>query len=174
MKRNVVLILLALLVVCFSATAVGKGGNPHPRPFKGQMSGEAGFDFTSGACLDVTGAPWQTVAHATGQLSHFGRSAWYGSHCTTPDGGYFVDGEATIVAANGDELWVTYTGDLIGDFVLPPAVYVYVQENIVVGGTGRFEGASGEFLMLVTVTVEDLTVPTTPVDIEVVEGSVRY
>ena len=162
MKGNITSFLLVLLVACFSVTAVGNGDNPKPRPFKGSMSGEATFDFVSGACLDVTGAPWQTLSYLTGDLSHLGESEWFTSHCATLDGQQLVNGEATLVAANGDEIWMTYTAELISPFILP-GVLLYAQENIVVGGNGRFEGASGEFLTLVAVTIDDLTAPTTPV-----------
>lgn len=162
MKRNVISFLLVLLVASFSVTAVGNGDNPKPRPFKGSMSGEATFDFASGACGDVTGAPWQTLSYLTGDLSHLGESEWFTSHCTTLDGTQLVNGEATLVAANGDEIWMTYTAELISPFIVP-GVLVYAQENIVVGGNGRFEGASGEFLTLVAVTIDDLTALTTPV-----------
>ena len=43
---------------------------------------------------------------------------------------------------------------------------VYETEYIVDGGTGRFEGASGEILALVFVTIEDLTALSTPLDME--------
>lgn len=156
MKRNVLSFLLILLVACFSVTAVGNGNNPHPRPFKGSMSGESVADFTTGACLGVTGAPWQTFAHLTGELTHFGRSEWYTSHCSTLDGMQLVNGDATLVAANGDELWMTYTAELISPFIVP-GVLLFAQTNVVVGGTGRFDGASGELLTLVAVTIEDMS-----------------
>jgi hypothetical protein len=165
MKRNFISFLLVLLVACFSVTVAGNGNNPKPRPFKGSMSGEATFDFISGACLDVTGAPWQTLGYMIGDLSHLGESEWFVSHCSTPDGLQLVNGQGTFVAANGDELWMTYTAELISPFTVP-GVMLYAQDNVVTGGTGRFEGAAGEFQTLLAVTLEDLTVPTTPVSAE--------
>jgi len=175
MKRNIVRFLLALLLVCFTATAVSDGYNPHPRPLMGSMSGEATFDFTTGACLDVTGAPWQSFGNVAGNLTHLGQAEWHVSHCSTPDGTRLVNGEGTLVAANGDEIWMTYTAELISHDVFPPlpAVLVYAQVNIVTGGSGRFEGASGEFLSLIFVTIEDLTVLTTPVDVQFA-GNITY
>lgn len=162
MKRNVISYLLILLVACFSVTAAGNGDNPQPRPFTGSMSGEGTFDFTSGACLGITGAPWQSIGYMAGDLAHLGNSEWFVSHCSTLDGQQLVNGEGTLVAANGDELWMTYTADLISPFIVP-GILVYAQHNVVVGGTGRFEGASGEFQTLIAVTLEDLTVLTAPV-----------
>jgi len=175
MKRNIARFLLTLLLVCFTATVVGKGYNPHARPFMGSMSGEATFDFTTGACLDVTGAPWQSIGSMAGNLTHLGQAEWYVSHCSTPDGMRLVNGEGTLVAANGDEIWMTYTAELISHDEFPPlpAVLVYAQVNIVTGGSGRFEGASGEFLSLIFVTIEDLTVLTTPVDVQFA-GNIIY
>jgi hypothetical protein len=173
MKRNVVGILLTLLLVSFTATAVGDGYNPNPRPFMGTMSGEATFDWVSGGCLDVTGAPWVTSGYATGNMTHLGLTKFYVSHCSTFDGTQLVNGVGTLVAANGDEIWITYTAELISPFLPPPVVVVYLQQNVVVGGTGRFEDASGVFLTLLTVSLEDLTAPTALVDLEFA-GSIAY
>ena len=161
MKRNVISFLLILLVACFSMTAVGNGDNPHPRPFKGSMSGDATFDFTTGACIVITGAPWQSIGYMAGNLTHLGKSEWFVSHCATPDGLQLVNGEGTLVGAIGDELWMTYTAVLFSPFIVP-GVMMYAQVNVVTGGSGRFEGASGTFKTLIAVTIEDLTVLTTP------------
>jgi hypothetical protein len=171
MKRKFLLIFTTVMLICFGAAVAGD--NAKPRPFKGSMNGEATFDWVSGDCLGVTGAPYKTYAHLEGKLSHLGKSEWFVSHCTTLDGAHFVNGEAVLVAANGDEIWLTYTGDLISPFPPPPAVYLYSQRNVVVGGTGRFEGASGEFNSLVAVTVETMTDPTVPVEAEFL-GAIAY
>jgi hypothetical protein len=52
-------------------------------------------------------------------------------------------------------------------------VLVYEVHNVVVGGTGRFEGASGEIMILVFVTIEDLSVLSAPVDMEFA-GNIIY
>lgn len=175
MKRNSIRFLMTLLLVCVSATVIGQGPGPHARPFMGNMSGEATFDFISGACLNVTGAPWQTLSSFSGTLTHLGQAEWHTSHCTTLDGLQLVNGAGTLVAANGDEIWMTYTADLISHDALPapPMQLVYLQVNIVTGGTGRFEGASGELMSLVYVSIEDLTVLTTPLGTEFA-GNIRY
>lgn len=175
MKRKSVQFLLIVLLACFTAAAVANGSNPNARPFMGSMSGEGTFDFTTGACLDVTGAPWQSFGSMTGNLTHLGQAEWYVSHCSTLDGMQLVNGEGTLVAADGDEIWMTYTADLISHDEFPPlpAVLVYAQVNIVTGGTGRFEGASGEFLSLIFVSIEDLTVLTAPAYAEFA-GNIAY
>lgn len=172
MKRNITSFLLVLLVACFSVTAAGDGDNLQPRPFMGSMSGEGTFDFTTGACLGITGAPWQSFGYMAGNLTHLGNSEWFVSHCSTLDGQQLVNGEGTLVAANGDELWMTYTAELISPFIVP-GVMLYAQDNVVTGGTGRFEGASGAFQTLIAVTIEDLTVPTAPASGEFA-GTITY
>jgi len=173
MRSKAVRFLLTLLLACFSATVVSAGDNPYPRPFFGSMTGEGTFDFTSGACLDVTGAPWQSISSLVGNLTHLGLSEYHSTHCSTLDGFHLVGGEATLVAANGDEIWLTYSGELISPFLPPPVVLVYEVHNVVVGGTGRFEGASGEIMILVFVTIEDLSVLSAPVDMEFA-GNIIY
>ena len=173
MKRKFLPILASLMVACFSVALAVAGDYANPRLFRGSMNGEATFDFGSGACLEVTGAPWQTIGHMTGELSHLGESEWFVSHCSTLDGLQLVNGEGALVAANGDEIWMTYTADLISPFTPPPVVLLYRQTNVVVGGTGRFEGASGEFISLVAVTIEDLAVPAVPAEAEFA-GTITY
>jgi hypothetical protein len=55
-----------------------------------------------------------------------------------PDNGYFM-------AANGDQLWISVTGGkVIFDPSLGPEYVAYFQDPFdVLGGTGRFEGATG-------------------------------
>jgi hypothetical protein len=55
-----------------------------------------------------------------------------------PDNGYFM-------AANGDQLWISVTdGVVIFDPSLGPKYVAYFQDPFdVMGGTGRFEGATG-------------------------------
>jgi len=175
MKRKSVQFLLTLLLVIISATVVGNGDNPQTRPFMGSMNGEAifDFDFDSSPCLSVTGAPWQTVSSMEGKLTHLGRSEYYSTHCSTLDGTQLVNGEATLVAANGDEVWLSYTANLLGTF--PAPVLVYVVDNVVVGGTGRFEGASGKFLIIAIVTLGEVPDPTAPAPLEMnFAGNITY
>lgn len=160
MKRKTVQFLLALLLVFFTASAVG-GKNNHakyyPKQFMGSMTGEAGFDFGSDACVSVTGAPWQTVSSLSGWLTHMGQAEYLSTHCSTSDGQALVNGEATLVAEDGDEVWLTYSAELLGTFS-PPEV-VYLTRNRVVGGTGRFEHAHGEIMSIVIVTLPDISGP---------------
>lgn len=177
MKRSVISLLLVFLVACFSVTAAGEGGNPHSRLLMGSLSGDASW-VMDGKCDAVNGDPQNgipgltSLGSMTGEVSHFGRTTYESSHCSTPDGQNLLLGEATLTAANGDEVWLSYTAELVSPFEIPGTL-VYLVENVVVGGTGRFEGASGEILFLTFVTFEDLTAMSVPVDHEIF-GSITY
>lgn len=172
MKRKSVRFLLFLLLACFSVTVVSAGNNPGPRPLMGSMSGEAIFDFESVACLPVNGAPYQTISHMAGYVTHLGWADYYSTHCTNLSTLALEGGEATLVAANGDKIWLEYSANVIPPVVVPGTV-VYEVTNVVVGGTGRFENASGEFLSLVFVTIEDPYALTAPLGQEFT-GSISY
>lgn len=127
-----------VLAMAIPATAGPKGTD---RPFKGEAVGEVTFAF--GPCADGP----QVTTHATGKASHMGwvEATWV--HCALGASGGFVDQEATLVAANGDEL------HLAGDNEAGDATY----EVAIVDGTGRFEGASGS--VFVSFVVEPQFLP---------------
>lgn len=74
-----------------------------------------------------------------GTATHLGHFAANLEHCTQIDFAKglssITDGVATIIAANGDELWDAY------DKLVPDAG---AEHHHFIGGTGRFLGASGE------------------------------
>ena len=174
MKRKTIQFLLSLAMVLSSVAVAGNGGgpekahNPHPRPIMGGLSGEATFPLSS-ECEAITGAWWQTHTAATGEMDHLGLTEHYSTHCSTLDGLNLVDGEGTFVAANGDEVWTTYSAQLIA----PPPVMVFLTEYTVVGGTGRFEGASGTIIGLVYVTFLGMEAPAFPVEMTFA-GTIAY
>ena len=158
--RYSILIMMALFLSLATTSAIAKDKNPHPRPFSGSVIGQAEFP-ENGNCLDVTGAWWQTLSVAVGELTHMGRSEYFSSHCSTVDGSALAGGEATIVAANGDELWIAYSGTTIA----PPPIITISLENIVLGGTGRFEGATGFITGYAFVTFLGLDAPSFPIEL---------
>ena len=119
---------------------------PDARPFKAFMTGEMSWEAPATGCPLM---PVRSYMDATGRVSHLGRSTLTGDHCT-PLGTEYPDpserpSEATLVAANGDEVHMNYHG------VCPP--YWEAEEGTeficsfdfeIVGGTGRFAGATGE------------------------------
>ena len=74
----------------------------------------------------------------------------------------------TLVAANGDEVHLAYSGYAPA----PPESDVDVDATIV-GGTGRFEGARGHVEMIGHVTFEGFQDPSWPITFEWT-GSISY
>ena len=166
MLRNTTLVILALLLI--AAATVSAGDNPRLRPFNGALAGEATFP-ASDACLDVTGAPFQTLSSSVGRMSHLGLTELSTAHCSTLDGSAAVAGEATFTAANGDQLWATYTAVTVA----PPPLIIQEADFVIVGGTGRFENATGWLRGVVYVSFEGFDDPSWPIEF-VVAGAVSY
>lgn len=75
-------------------------------------------------------------------------------HCS-PAGEDFGPGAMTFTAANGDELFATYTGS--APFPGPGTDVVEATSHATVeGGTGRFEGATGHIDLTATITFQGL------------------
>ncbi|MGD8362762.1 MAG: hypothetical protein PVJ04_15145, partial [Gemmatimonadota bacterium] len=94
--------------------------------------------------VQVTGgpppAPLNVTINAAGtatHLGHYSSSASVVVTFTSPTTAVF-DGGGTFIAANGDELDFTYTGDFF-----PGPVAGGRGDYEFVGGTGRFDGATG-------------------------------
>jgi len=89
------------------------------------------------------GSPWTYLTH--GKSSHLGRITGGGVKRITGFSGNWLImyGEAvdTMVAANGDELYATYTWSMNWLAPVPDRV-IYATYGID-GGTGRFENATG-------------------------------
>jgi hypothetical protein len=102
-----------------------------------------------------------TIA-GTGNVSHLGRVTVSGSHDTVilASTGYttslVVNGQATITAANGDQLSLTYSGS----GTVTPNGFDDGFTYQITGGTGRFAGATGGG----TILSSDQT-PISPVEI---------
>lgn len=105
-------------------------------PLKGEDAGAFGPGDHSCApgygSLDIDG---------TGNATHVGKYAYHADECFSPTTLLF-DGSFTIIAANGDSIVGTYSGNVPSiDF----PVAVYEQDAEITGGTGRFAAATGEF-----------------------------
>ena len=129
-RLSIVGAVVALLALLTVSPAVAKGGGTD-RPFNADLSGEVVFE------LGEPGAqpcgpfqqewPFSVITHteATGNATHF----W---HCPTDIG--HDNGHLQLTAANGDMMYFEYVDDgSMGDAFLMH----------VVGGTGRFDGATG-------------------------------
>jgi len=141
MRRPI--LFLTLLAVIAMGLAAPASARPDARPFKGTTSGEVTF-VSDDDCPNFGGL--KTVTNTTGTASHLGRTAATAQHCT-PEGADIDGGRATLVAANGDEVHLEYAGTVAPVVTqTTPIDTVIVAETPyeIVGGTGRFDGATGE------------------------------
>ncbi len=134
-----VLVTLGLLAMVAGPVSAGPGGTD--RPFEAEYVGAAHWEFPGvyePGCSEVT-----TISDATGKATHLGAVEFASWHCPgEPD--YIMDGYATIVAANGDELYVRYDYDPFDETNRIPITFD--------GGTGRFVGATGSGIWTYGVT----------------------
>ena len=110
------------------------------RPFALNGSGVATL------VTDASGNLIGAIPTGSGTATHLGQWTVTGTVKYTPDNGVLrSSGEATLTAANGDKLQVQIDG------ILDPVAAVDQGLFHFVGGTGRFEGASGSANFLVTI-----------------------
>ncbi len=121
--------------VAASASVTPAAAHPVCVPFK--VNGSPGS-------VQVTGGPPPAPLHITisaqGTATHLGHYSSSGDFVvtfTSPTTAVF-DGGGKFIAANGDELVFTYTGDFF-----PGPVAGGRGDYEITGGTGRFEGATG-------------------------------
>jgi hypothetical protein len=117
----------------------------HPRPYVARSELTL-FPFalsTPDRC--PPGYIFLSSATEAGHATHLGRFEAGFSHCIDPITNAYAAGLRTLTAANGDELWLEYSGQ--AQYLAPPAAtlpYSFTGPVTVVGGTGRFAGATGE------------------------------
>ena len=95
---------------------------------------------------DGSGNPVGAIATGSGTATHMGRWTVNGNVTYTPDsnGVLHSGGEATLNASDGDKLRIQIDG------ILDPVAGVDQGIFHIVGGTGRFEGATGDANFVVT------------------------
>ena len=133
---GVAVLLCALVALLVTAAAADTGGTE--RPFTGKLAGSATFPDDPSCPLR-----FRTVSEGSGTASHLGRVSMTSNHCfDLPN--LMTQGQFTLVAANGDELHMTYGGTC--NPPIPPlgGITTCVANNVIVGGTGRFADATGE------------------------------
>lgn len=124
-------------------------------PFKVNLVGEiVSFDTTAVDCTEK-GYLGRVIVEASGNATHMGKVSITFNFCTAGPPNPDIDGSkmtyagfmGELVAANGDILYLSYSGGSIIDGRRddhPEHVYEYWVTSIeVLGGTGRFEGAKG-------------------------------
>ncbi len=88
--------------------------------------------------------PGGNYQYGEGTATHLGKLS---STITFCGGGEFYSGQGFFVAANGDSLFFDISGQVIVEIPWDPTTHydAYFQDPFsFTGGTGRFEGASGE------------------------------
>lgn len=131
-------LLIALVLVGLSVSIA----QAVERPFHLEETGQAVF------------APGGTVTTVgTGQATHLGRFVLFRTAALyNPSGTAFkVDGEVTIVAANGDQLYASIEGTF--DTATGQGTLIYAWT----GGTGRFQNATGTTIWVVSLNTTDFS-----------------
>jgi hypothetical protein len=138
-----VLSLLSLALVAPQAGVAKTGGGDRPLKGKG----------TQTVTFSVATTPFPASLEGTARVSHLGKSTITSSFTIllTGPSTFSVAGTATIVAANGDQLFTSFTGTgqstgafSIGQITETTAIHTLT------GGTGRFTDASGTFTAFVS------------------------
>jgi hypothetical protein len=96
--------------------------------------------------VNEQGMPIGAIPTGSGTATHLGQWTVSGNVKYTPDanGVLHSSGQATITAANGDKVQIEIEG------ILDPVAGMDQGLFHIVGGTGRFEGASGDANFVVT------------------------
>lgn len=132
MRRFVLLAGLALAVgVLLPASAMPAAGGSD-LPIKGTGTGSTTLNLATGEAHLVT----------TGPLSHFGLTRWeqHGLALPTGPGTFSFNTTWTVTAANGDQMFGTFTGT--GILAADGIHSTWLVNGVSTGGTGRFADAS--------------------------------
>jgi hypothetical protein len=152
---GVAALLVALTAFAVTAAAADTGGTD--RPFTGTLVGSATVAPDANCPIGL-----RTVSEGSGTGSHLGLVAMTSSHCT-PVANEIGPGQMTLVAANGDEVHMTYSGTCSAPPFPPVGEPITCNtENVVVGGTGRFANATGEAHVTALVTWTGFGAPLLP------------
>jgi hypothetical protein len=151
-------LVLAVAVLSPAAAQAKKGGTD--RPVKVSQSGTTTFTPTSAAGGTLFTEQAGIASHGGAATSTFNGTLTFTSLST-----FTFTGPATLVVANGDELF----GDLSGTGTQTPSGSELVVGFTITGGTGRFEDASGTL----TGTTTNVLVSPGPPSVFDTEGSLK-
>jgi len=147
---------IAMLMTAALPNSVAAAGDV---PFKGNLQGS----FT---IAPLTPPEALVVIEGTGNAAHLGRFTVEAPHVVS-----FATGSASgiyvFTAANGDTLTADFTG--VAAPTANPGELLVVEIGDITGGTGRFEGATGNFTV---VRLANLTGPTTGITTGSFDGTI--
>lgn len=128
MKRDSLKVSVLLTSLVALALLAGPAA-ARERPFRGSC------EMAVTGAASVRGGTLLTFA-CEGEAIHLGRFTGFAQALVNPEGTAFTDGDTTLVAADGDELYLTCAGTIARDGSVS-------ARCIILGGTGRFRGATG-------------------------------
>ena len=154
MKYFISLFVISLLLMLVGCSDTGDDISPltpkneesqllskQPVPFNGSMDGFVN-PGSSGSC----DPGWSDLTiEAEGEVLHCGRTTLNAENCsqvTSQQGGVIENGFGTLTSANGDKINLAYSGTYVFD-TYPPTMGTFSLTGTIVGGTGRFEDATG-------------------------------
>lgn len=130
----------AIVALLGIATPAVAGDVDKPLPFHGEFSTDGGPVAEPTITCEV-GIP--AAGEGTGHASHLGTFTFRSEWCM--DFPVITVAFTTIFAANGDELYNTWTSE--GEFA-PDGSLLFTQYVTFTGGTGRFEHATGSVVAM--------------------------
>lgn len=153
--RSISRTLIGAAVVALGAVTVVPAQATHGQPDKELpitielTSTSTDRDFDNTAVCSVP-SDWVWIEEGTGTASRLGRvtyTLWHCTQVTSPLTGTYQDGLLEITAANGDMLEIKH----YGTYEVNPNEGVSYAEGVasIVGGTGRFAGATGDLSEMV-------------------------
>jgi len=170
MNRRTLLVLTSLLlalVVIVPGAAVAKRGGAD-RPMKGSGSGTTIGDLATGVAS----------SEGVARFSHLGKSRYHLESTFTATGPgltFALNGTATLIAANGDEVFSTFTGTATATGIGVGETAEFALVFTIAGGTGRFADASGTLTLANRgETVSLVGTVFTQRDTFTAEGSISY
>ena len=131
-RSNMYLTMAAMILTAVAVPAAAQ----KQVPFKGTIQGVDQDTAFTPTTVSVT-------TKGTGIATHLGQFSFKLDNTVTFPAGTSV-GSATFVAANGDTISATVTGS--GEFI-PPDLISIMETYTITGGTGRFAGAQGTFIV---------------------------
>ncbi len=139
---------VALVAIALTLTVGSALANSDSRPFK---SSGSGTQVAGGPHGCQFGFVCTVTINGTATSSHLGTGPYMSAltidyaDVTFPSATEYcapVTGNSTLYAANGDEVFVSTTGQVCAS-TAAGAVHTLTATYTITGGTGRFEGATG-------------------------------